>query len=58
MPKIKPPVPPNTISDEQMDDLRRRALKAHPEMGRFDTSKAASEKRKAGNLQHARRTQS
>ena len=38
---LKPKNPPDTISDEEMDDLRRRALKAHPEMGRFDTSKEA-----------------
>jgi hypothetical protein len=55
---FKPSNPPNTISDEKMAGIRWRALKAHPEMGRFDTSKEASEKRKAQNLQHKLRTQS
>lgn len=55
---LKPKNPPNTISDEEMDDLRRRAVKAHPEKARFDTSKEAAEERKAQNLQHKLRTQS
>jgi hypothetical protein len=55
---FKPPTPPNTISDEQMDDIRRRAIKANPKLARFDTSKEAAEKRHAQNLQHERRTQS
>lgn len=55
---FKPKDPPNTISDEQMADLRRRAVKANPQMARFDTSKEASAKRHAQNLQHAKRTQS
>ena len=55
---FKPKDPPNTISDEKMADLRRRAMKAHPEKARFDTSKEAAEKRKAQNLQHKLRTQS
>lgn len=58
MPLFKPKNPPNTISDEQMDDIRRRAIKANPEMARFDTSKEAAAKRHAQNLQHERRTQS
>jgi hypothetical protein len=55
---FKPVTPPDTISDEQMGDIRRRAIKANPKLARFDTSKEAAEKRKAGNLQHERRTQS
>jgi hypothetical protein len=55
---FKPRNPPDTISDEEMAGLRRRALKAHPEMAGFDTSKEASGKRKAQNLQHKLRTQS
>lgn len=55
---FKPATPPNTISDEQMDGIRRRAVKANPKLARFDTSKEAADKRKAGNLQHERRTQS
>jgi hypothetical protein len=55
---FKPKNPPNTISDEQMDDIRRRAVKANPEKARFDTSKEATEKRHAQNLQHKLRTQS
>jgi len=55
---FRPPDPPNTISDEQMAGLRRRAVKANPEKARFDTSKEAAEKRHAQNLQHERRTQS
>jgi hypothetical protein len=55
---FKPANPPDTISDEQMDDLRRRAIKANPDKARFDTSREAAEKRKAQNLQHKLRTQS
>lgn len=55
---LKPANPPNTISDEQMDDIRRRAIKANPKMARFDTSKEACDRRHAQNLQHKLRTQS
>ena len=55
---FKPMDPPNTISDEQMDDLRRRAVKANPERARFDTSKEASARRIAQNKQHEKRTRS
>jgi len=58
MPLFKPPRPPDTISDEQMDGIRRRAIKANPKLAGFDTSKEASAKRHAQNLQHERRTQS
>ena len=58
MPLFKPTTPPDTISDEQMDGLRRRAVKANPKLARFDTSKEAAAKRHAQNLQHERRTQS
>lgn len=58
MPLFKPPKPPDTISDEQMDGLRRRAVKANPEKARYGTSKEAAARRHAQNLQHERRTQS
>jgi len=58
MPLFKPPRPPDTITDEQMNDLRDRAIKANPDKARFDTSKEASARRHAQNLQHERRTQS
>lgn len=55
---FKPATPPNTISDEQMAGIRRRAIKANPDKARFDTSKEAAAQRHAQNLQHDRRTQS
>ena len=55
---FRPPTPPDTISDEQMDGLRQRAIRANPEMARFDTSREAAARRHAQNLQHERRTQS
>lgn len=44
-----------TISDEEMDDLRRRAIRANPEKARFDTSKAAAEERHENNRRLANR---
>lgn len=58
MPLFRPPRPPDTISDEQMDGIRRRAISANPKLARFDTSKEAAARRHAQNLQHERRTQS
>ena len=55
---FKPKNPPDTISDEDMDKLRDRAIKANPKLARFDTSKEATAKRHAHNLQHKLRTQS
>ena len=50
-----PPRPPDTISDERMDDIRRRAIKAHPEKARFGTSREACEERHEQNRRHANR---
>lgn len=52
---FRPKDPPNTISDEQMAGIRRRAIKAHPEKARFDTSKKATEERHEENRRHANR---
>ena len=49
------PRPPDTISDEQMADIRRHALRAHPEKARFDTSKEAAAERHEQNRRHANR---
>lgn len=45
----------NTISDEKMAGIRRRAVKAHPEKARFDTSKEAVQARLAENRRHEQR---
>lgn len=47
----------NTVSDEQMADLRRRAVKANPRLASI-TDPEAVKRRLATNDQHDKRTQS
>jgi hypothetical protein len=48
---------PSTISDEQMADLRNRAVKANPRLASI-TDPEAVKRRLAGNDQHDKRTRS
>ena len=48
---------PNTISDEKMAGLQKRARKANPDLDSIAHPEAIR-RRKASNLQHEKRTQS
>lgn len=54
---FKPNDPPNTVSDQEMADLRRRAVKANPRLASI-TDPEAIRRRLAANEQHDKRTQS